>query len=546
MPVSSIPALEVEHLTFRYRRRAQPALQDVSLRVEAGEILLLAGASGCGKTTLLRCINGLIPHTYSGEMEGEIRLFGHSVRGMSLGQIAQLAGTLLQDPERQILGSYVLQEVAFGLENLGLPRAEILERAERALARLNILHLRDRETFSTSGGEKQKIALAGVLALEPRLLLLDEPLANLDPMSAYEALQLFRQLADEGMAIVLVEHRVEDVLAIEPHKVVYLENGRVVYSGSPAGLMEVVDYREIKLPAQAVLARAATETANVRAGQRRQRSRGEALVEFQGVHFRYSPTAPAVLKDVNLVLHRGEVVALLGHNGCGKTTLVKHALGLLKPTQGRVLLQGQDTRRLTVAQAAHTVGYVFQSPTHMLFAPTVRQELEFGPRNLGFPPQEIATSVDWAIELVKLRSELETPPLALSFGQQKRVSIAAVLTMHSRILMLDEPTAGQDYGTYRAFMDSVLEMEDVDTLLFITHDLDLALGYANRVILMYDGHILADGRPEEVLADEARLRASRVLPTSLLRLNLRLLPRTGRFLLAEELAALGFGKELEW
>ncbi len=535
MPVKPA-ALEVENLTFRYRRREQPSIQNISFRVEPGEVLLLAGASGCGKTTLIRCINGLIPHTYSGELHGEIRIFGQSVRGRSLGEIAQQVGTLLQDPERQILGSYVLQEVAFGLENLGLPRTEIRRRAEEALERLGIAHLRHRETYLTSGGEKQKIALAGVLALGPRLLLLDEPLASLDPMSAYEALQLFRQLADEGIAIIIVEHRVEDVLAIRPDKVLYLENGRMAYYGPAEGLAQAVDAREIKLPAEQAMRHFAQAEIKPATARPRQGSLGEPLVEFRGVHFRYGSSDRPVLKDVNLVIRKGEVIALLGHNGCGKTTLTKHALGLLKPTEGKVLLEGRDTRQMTVAQAAHTVGYVFQSPSHMLFAPTVRQELEFGPKNLGFPAEVIAQNVQWAIETIRMQSEMETPPLALSFGQQKRVSIAAVLSMRSRLLVLDEPTAGQDYGTYRAFMDAMMQMKEVETILFVTHDLDLAISYANRVILMYDGRIMADGRPEEVLQDEERLRTYRILPTSLLRLNLRYLPKTGRFLPLEELA----------
>lgn len=537
MPVSPA-ALEVEDLTFRYRRRERPSIEHISFRVEPGEVLLLAGASGCGKTTLLRCINGLIPHTYSGELQGEIRIFGESVRGRSLGEIAQQVGTLLQDPERQILGSYVFQEVAFGLENLGLPRAEIQRRVEDALERLGIAHLRDRETYLTSGGEKQKIALAGVLALGPRLLLLDEPLASLDPMSAYEALQIFRQLADEGIAIVIVEHRVEDVLAIRPDKVLYLENGRMAYYGPIEGLPKAVDVREIKLPAEQVLPRLAQAEAKPATVRTRQGSLplGEPLVEFRGVHFRYGSSARSVLKNVNLQIRKGEVIALLGHNGCGKTTLTKHALGLLKPTEGKVLLEGRDTRQMTVAQAAHTVGYVFQSPSHMLFAPTVRQELEFGPKNLGFSAEAVARNVQWAIEVIRMQSELETPPLALSFGQQKRVSIAAVLSMRSRLLVLDEPTAGQDYGTYRAFMDAIMQMKEVETILFVTHDLDLAISYANRVVLMYDGQIVADGKPEEVLRDEEQLRAYRILPTSLLRLNLRYLPKTGRFLPLEELA----------
>jgi len=226
----------------------------------------------------------------------------------------------------------------------------------------------------------------------------------------------------------------------------------------------------------------------------------------------------------------------LGPNGAGKTTLVKHALGLLKPTSGRVLLEGQETNQMTVAQAAHTVGYVFQSPTQMLFAPTVEEELAFGPHNLRYSPEQIQENVDWAVHAVHMESELKTPPLALAFGQQKRVSIASILAMRSRILMMDEPTAGQDYWNYLSFMDAILQMPGFDAVIFITHDVDLAVIYANRILLVHVGSIAADGPSVEVMKDEILLRSCRVLPTSLLKLNLQLLPKTGRFLRTEELA----------
>jgi energy-coupling factor transporter ATP-binding protein EcfA2 len=539
--MSELP-LVVEDLTFQYSRRTEPAIDKINFSIQPGQVLLVAGSSGCGKTTLMRCINGLIPHSYHGEMSGDIRLFGKSVIGQELADISQMVGTLLQDPERQILGSYVLNEVAFGLESLGIPREQIIPRAEKALDRLGILHLRDRETFGTSGGEKQKIALAGVLAMEPKILLLDEPLASLDPASAHEALQIFRQLADEGMSVMIVEHRVEDVLEIHPDLFMYLDDGKMVYLGLTDGLMDVVDYRRIKLPARVVLERARRDPAPVfvpaikSAPSGTASGAGEALVRFEGVHFRYHEDFPEVLKGIDCEIHAGDVIAILGHNGSGKTTLVKHALGLLKPSQGRVMLEGKDTRKMTVAQAAHTVGYVFQSPSQMLFAATVREELSFGPRNLNFPQEAILQNVDWAIKTVNLKEELEMPPLALSFGQQKRISIAAILAMRSRILMMDEPTAGQDYWNYQAFMDTILQMPGFDSVIFITHDVDLAVIYANRILLVFNGEIVADGKPQEVLNDEKLLRSCRVLPTSLLQLNMEYLPKTGRFYRAETLA----------
>src|SRR5512137_125640 len=251
--------LIIEKLSFRYRDRETPAIRDISFFVNPGEILLIAGASGCGKTTLIRCINGLIPRSYKGELSGRILLSGEATTGWPLARISKMVGTVLQDPERQILGTKVLYEVAFGLENLSLPRDEIRERAEQALSYLSIMDLRDRETFHLSGGEKQKVALAGVLAMRPRILILDEPLASLDPASAHETLDFVRRLADEGMTVIMVEHRVEDVLRIRLDRVLYMSEGRLRYLGTPDGMSGAIDTRKVKLPASQIIARAKVE-----------------------------------------------------------------------------------------------------------------------------------------------------------------------------------------------------------------------------------------------------------------------------------------------
>lgn len=533
MKKSSSPLpLEVENLTFRYQRRTELALDKVSFGVKAGHVILIAGSSGCGKTTLMRCINGLIPHTYHGEASGHVRLFGKSTEAMDMSELSENVGTLLQDPERQIVSSYVQTEVAFALENQNLQREEIIARVNDTLLRVGISHLLDRETFSLSGGEKQKVALAGILIARPKLLLLDEPLASLDPVSAHEALQLFRHLADEGISVLIVEHRVDDVLSIAPEEVLFMDMGRLIYQGDAKGLMDIVDYRRIKLPAEVVFKRARKDP-EPRFKSRLPRPSREPLVTFKDVTFRYNENSPEVIKGINLSVYPGDIIAVLGPNGAGKTTLVKHTLGLLKPTSGEVQLEGQDTRKSSVARAAHTVGYVFQSPSQMLFADSVSQELSFGPRNLGMPEDQIVESVQWSVKTVGLEQEMDSPPLALSFGQQKRISIAAVLAMRSRILMMDEPTAGQDYWNYTAFMDAILQMPGYEAVLFITHDVDLAVIYANRVVLVSDGRISADGRPEEVLSDNQLLARNRVLPTSLLRLNQKYFPVTGHYMRAE-------------
>ena len=530
--------LIVENLSFRYRDRQGTAIHNISFRANLGEVLLIAGASGCGKTTLIRCINGLIPRSYKGEINGRIEVFGEEVKDWPLSRISQKIGTVLQDPERQILGTKVLNEVAFGLENLNVPREEILQRVDEALDFLKISHLRERETFNLSGGEKQKVALAGVLAMRPSILLLDEPLASLDPASAQDTLDTVRFLADHGMTVLMVEHRVEDVLRIHPERVMFMSEGEIRYLGNLSGLSKVVNYREVKLPAEDIVERAKQDpppleikvlpgaTAN---------GANEALVRFEDVTFGYESNIE-VLHGINLEIKRGDVIAILGPNGAGKTTFVKHAIGLLKPKAGRVLVNGRDTKEASVAQIASTLGYVFQSPSHMLFAPTVSEELSFGPKNLKHAKEQIELEVKEALKIVNLSDKEQDPPLALSFGQQKRVSIAAILAMRSRILVMDEPTAGQDYQNYLSFMDSILELPTFEAILFITHDVDLAVIYANRVLMINDGRLIADGKPQDVLRDFNRLNANRLVPTSLLALNLKRLSTTGRFMRAEALA----------
>lgn len=531
--------LVVENLSFRYRDRQGAAIHDISFETKPGEILLIAGASGCGKTTLIRCINGLIPRSYKGEISGRITVFGEEVKDWPLSRISQKIGTVLQDPERQILGTKVLNEVAFGLENLSLPREEIRQRASEALDFLKISHLRDRETFNISGGEKQKVALAGVLAMRPSILLLDEPLASLDPASAQDTLDTVRFLADEGITVLIVEHRVEDVMRIRPDRVMFMSEGEIRYLGNLAGLSKVVNYREVKLPAEEIVERARRDPAPVEVGflpgVKNKGAEKKVIVSFENVAFGYE-TEREVLHGINLNIHQGDVIAVLGPNGAGKTTFVKHAIGLLKPKSGRVLVNGRDTREASVAEIASTLGYVFQSPSHMLFAPTVREELSFGPTNLRHPKEQIEQEVKAALRTVNLVEKEQDPPLALSFGQQKRVSIAAILAMQSRILVMDEPTAGQDYQNYMNFMDSILQMPGLEAILFITHDVDLAVIYADRVLIIGDGQLIVDGTPQEALHDFNRLKANRLVPTSLLEMNLKRFAETERFLRAEVLA----------
>ena len=537
MTLTMNQALHVSHLTYRYRTREEYALKDINFQVERGELILVAGSSGCGKTTLMRTINGLIPRSYKGgELQGEIRILGKDPTPLKLADISQMVGTVLQDPERQIIGAYVFNDVAFGLENLAVPRPEMLRRIDNVLDYLEISHLRDRETHALSGGEKQKVAIAGTLVMEPDILVLDEPLANLDPASVRDALRLIRQLVDAGKTVLIIEHRVEDVLSIHPHRALFLEQGQEVYFGDIDGFFQVVNPLEVKLPAQVAVKRMQEITPPPPPPRRERQPDAPPLVVLEDVSFGYTEERK-VLHNIDFSVHPGDVIAILGPNGAGKTTLVRHLIGLERPNSGRVLVEGRDTRELSTAQIAHTVGFVFQNPRHMLFAPTVWEELAFGPRNLGFDEERVARNVERSLRIVDLEDYADKPPLSLSYGQQRRVGIGAILAMESKILVMDEPTAGQDYKHYTQFMDAIVQMP-FQSILFITHDIDLAIRYANRVVLLNDGRIVADGAPEDVLLDTERLQQCRLHPTTLLEMNIRLLPNTGRFLSLEELAAL--------
>jgi energy-coupling factor transport system ATP-binding protein len=540
--MSLSPLLEVEGLTFRYRRATAPALRDVSFTLDAGEVLLVAGPSGCGKSTLIRALNGLVPHAYRGELTGEVRVEGTRTTERRLRDLATVVGTVLQDPAKQVVASTVAGELAFGPENLGIARDEIGRRIAEVSSVAELEGLLSRTTDELSGGEIQQVAVAGSLMLRPRLLVLDEPLANLDPHAAARLLAQVRRLADAGTAVVVVEHRIEDVMAAAPDRVLYLEEGGVRYHGALEGFFAVADPRAVKVPFAVWLDRA--RTGIVMHGEVEARptigpSNGAPpRLEWRGVSAAYD--GRTVLHDVRAALGAREIVAVLGPNGSGKTTLFKTAIGLVPPAGGEVLVDGASTAGRSVAELAGTFGYVFQNPSQMLFAPSVREELLFGPRNLGRDPARFEALVETTLARARLDGEegiADRPPLTLSFGQQKRLSTAVALALEPRTLVLDEPSAGQDHRNAATFMQEVRRIEGLESVYFVTHDADLALSNADRIILLRAGRVVADGTPLEVIADRERWTAANLRYTSLMEANVRWQDRTGRFLDGAALAA---------
>ena len=542
----SEPLLEIEGLTFRYRRASEPAIRDLTLTVERGEVLLVAGPSGCGKSTLIRAINGLIPHSYSGELSGNVRIDGRPTTDLRLRDIARTVGTVLQDPAKQIVGATVEAELAFGPENLGVPRSEILDRIGSVMDRAGIRNLAGRETFALSGGERQLLAVGGILMLRPTLYVVDEPLANLDPATAGRLLGILRALADDGAAIVIVEHRVEEALDLMPDRVLYLDSGINQYLGPVDGFLRIADPHAVKLPFDVVLDRAredarsnGAEAAPADAAESSGgiHDDGPPRLAFRDVHAGYGDRP--VLRGINASFRRRETVAVLGPNGSGKTTLFRTAMRLLEPTSGTIEVDGSPIATKTVSQLATVFGYVFQSPSQMLFARTVREELAFGPRNLGRDPATFDTIIDEALgrtALADLEGIRERAPLTLSFGQQKRLALAIALCLQPPTLILDEPSAGQDHRTANGFLAAVSSIPGLESLYLITHDVDLALTHADRILLMRDGELVADGPPTDVIADQEQWTACNLRPTSLLRANAKWGERPGRLLDSETLA----------
>ena len=493
--------VELQGVSVSYRSAVRPALVDATLSISAGEIVLVAGPSGCGKSTLLRVVNGLVPRSYRAEVSGTILVNGQDASALSLRDIADTVGTLLQNPAKQVVGHSVLAELAFGLENRGVRPAEILRRAQAVAHRLGIDDLLERAPHELSGGQLQLVAFAGILILEPALIIVDEPLANLDPDASHRLLDAVREYVQGGGAALIVEHRVDEIVALAPDRVLYLDEGVTRYSGDLAGFLAVASPQAVKLPFRTLVDRHRSEPDGLPVLPEADcATAGAARLEFVDAHLGYGRTT--ILSDVSTRLHAGERVAILGHNGAGKSTLLRAAVGLVEPLAGEVLLEDVRVQNLGAKDLVAICGYLFQNPAQALFSDTVAAELAFGPKNLGRTEAETLEISRVALEAVLLHEEpdiLSRPPRTLSFGQQRRLAVALALTLQPRTLILDEPTAGQDEQSATHFLDAIWDLPGIDSIYFITHDIDMALSRADRVLVVSDGCIVADDTPAAIV-----------------------------------------------
>ena len=500
--------IEIENLRFTYPSRDTPTLQNITTRVPRGAFVLLTGPTGCGKSTLLRTLNGLIPHASAGTLTGNVHLKGQDIAAQPLATTCQQASLLFQNPDDQLFCTLVEDEIAFGLENLSFSPEEIQERITIALEQVGLSGFESRQISSLSGGEKQRVALAAVCAMQPQVLLLDEPTSHLDPKGTREILNIVKQLnSDLGITIVLATHRTREVAPLCSH-VWLMEGGRLCLD------LPKIDAFQDATPYQRLgvqVPQAETSTTTPSFKRPSNTGQQDSLLSIQNLHFRYPNTDKDAVCGISCEVRRGEVLAIMGANGSGKTTLIHLIAGLLRLSSGELNIDGKPCARMKLHQLAGKVGIVFQDPDLLLQAETVRDEVAFGPKNLKFPAKTLEERVDRTLKRFDLQNLGSEAPYALSRGQRQRTAVAATFSLHPDLFLLDEPTTGQDMQHLYQLMDELCNeiRQAQKTLIFATHDSDLTLKYADHILLLREGTVIYDGDPDVAFSDRDLLhRAS--------------------------------------
>ncbi|USD52909.1 ABC transporter ATP-binding protein [Vibrio sp. SCSIO 43153] len=535
--------IEFSNFSFRYESLDKPTLKNINLRIEKGEKIVIIGPSGSGKSTLGQCLNGLIPHAIKGETSGKLTINGQDTAPFDMHQFTEQVGTVLQDTDSQFVGLSIGEDIAFALENQLMSNIDMYPLVKATAKMVDLEQMLDRSPHDLSGGQKQRVSLAGILVDDVDILLFDEPLAALDPKTGKKTIEIIDELHREtGKTIIIIEHRLEDVLHRSVDRIILMESGEIIADTTPdeilaSPLLEEYGIREplylsalkeagcaiegdakpsslSTLPlAQYQSAVSAWFEASKATNVEKQ---AETLLAVRNLTYSYDGEKNA-LEDVSFVVKRGEFVSVLGKNGSGKSTITKLVMGVIEPDQGSMILNGQDLNELTIFERSQKVGVVMQNPNHMISHHMIFDEVAFGLRNRGVEEKQVEAKVLEVLELCGLSKYRHWPIEALSYGQKKRVTIASILALEPELLILDEPTAGQDYRNYTSMLSFIekLNRELGITVMIISHDMHLVLEYTTRSIVIADSKLIADAPMTEVFSSPALLDQANLATTSL-------------------------------
>lgn len=535
--------ISFNQFTFQYDAQAEATLKDISFDIVKGEKVLILGPSGSGKSTLAQCLNGIIPNIHKGQAKGQVRIAGQDIFKQSIYDKSQLVSTVLQDPDGQFIGLTVAEDLAFALENDCANQSEMKDKVALWAERLDLTSLLNHRPQDLSGGQKQRVSLAGVLIDESSILLFDEPLANLDPKSGQETIDLIDKIHKEvGATTIIIEHRLEDVLYRPVDRILLVNDGTLLFNGSPDELLSSTLLLEngIREPLYVtVLRRLGFDTRDAqnlsqldaldlsglvlpdRVLKDKRDSSSDSILKVEGLSVSYGDN-PAIIEDMSFSLKKGERLAIVGKNGAGKSTLAKALCGFV-PSQGKLTYKGQDISQDSIAERSERIGFVLQNPNQMISQTMIFDEVALGLRLRGIEETEVEERVHEVLKTCGLYSFRKWPISALSFGQKKRVTIASILVLKPEIIILDEPTAGQDYKTYTDIMNFLDSLQKQGhTIVMITHDMQLMLEYSDRCLVVVEGKIIADDKPVTILNQKDLLESANLKQTSLYTLGQKL------------------------
>lgn len=543
------PIIEFKEYTFKYRSQVEPSLRDINLKIYPGEKVLIVGPSGSGKSTLSNCINGLVPFSFPGDSSGSLTIDGKDPKQLGIFGMSKIVGTVLQDTDGQFIGLTVAEDIAFALENDMMSQEKMHAKVEEVAEIVDVKNLLHHAPSELSGGQKQRVSMAGVLVDDVKILLFDEPLANLDPATGKRAIDMIDKIQkNRDTTIIIIEHRLEDVLYRDVDRIVVINEGQIIADMEPDELLSTNILREQGIreplyisalkhagcnltkdtkPQHIENMRLDTYEKQVRtwydsAKRETPKVREESALRIENLDFSYTEEKP-ILQDINFEIKKGEMLSIVGKNGAGKSTLSNLICGFYKPQQGKIYLHNQDISLLSIKERGEKIGLVMQNPNQMICKPLIYDEVALGLKVKGVPEQAIKERVYQTLKICGLYQFRNWPISALSFGQKKRVTIASILVMNPEIIILDEPTAGQDYKHYTEIMEFLKEINLSlgITIIMITHDMHLMLEYTDRAVVIADGKLIADDTPSAILTNEEIANKAYLKKTSLYDLAIR-------------------------